>query len=156
MMFAYFSLTSGVNPVRCVYALIFCICLLCPTNAKEKERKWQTGTFLDTNRERTYAGTVDNASGTATTSGDTTYGNASGGSTAAYRVYEMYKIDAGDYIYECQEDIRWRWSKPAMLTVNGPVHFAIEKDRLYIKSEDGSEHETKIIKKILKPKAPAS
>jgi hypothetical protein len=37
-----------------------------------------------------------------------------------------------------------------MLTVNGPVKFAIEKDRIYIVSEDGTEHETKIIKKTLK------
>jgi hypothetical protein len=47
--------------------------------------------------------------------------------------------------------IRWRWSKPAALTVNGPVTFAIEKDHLYIKGVDGSEHETKIIKKAAKP-----
>ncbi len=71
-----------------------------------------------------------------------------------YRVYETYLIEAGDYVYECQEHIKWRWSKPAALTVNGPVQFAIEKDRIYIKSEDGREHETKIIKKILKPKQP--
>jgi TonB family protein len=86
------------------------------------ERQWQAGKVSDT-------------SGTATTSGDTTYA-----------------IDAGDYIYECQEHIKWKWSKPARFTVNGPVQFAIEKDRIYIKSEDGSEHETKIIKKILKTK----
>jgi len=120
--------------------------------AKEKERQWQTGKVLDTNRQRNYAGTIDNASGSATASGNTTYGNASGSSVAVYRVYETYEIEAGYYIYECQEHIKWRWSKPAMLTVNGPVKFAIEKDRIYIKSEDGSEHETKIVKKILKPK----
>jgi hypothetical protein len=122
--------------------------------AKEKQRQWQTGKVLDTNRERTYAGSVGNSSDTATTSGDTTYGNASGSSTAVYHVYETYRIEAGDYIYECQEHIKWRWSKPAQLTVNGPVEFATEKDRLYIKGEDGKEHETKIVKKILKPKQP--
>jgi hypothetical protein len=144
---------------RSIALLILCAALVTVNlaSAKEKERQWQTGKVLDTNREKTYAGSVDNASGTATSSGNSTYGNASGSSTAVYRVYETYRIEAGDYIYECQEHIKWRWSKPAMLTVNGPVQFAIEKDHIYIKSEDGSEHETKIIKKILKPKqSPAS
>ena len=40
--------------------------------------------------------------------------------------------------------------------MNGPVQFAIEKDRLYIKSEDGTEHETKIVRKILKAQQPAA
>jgi hypothetical protein len=135
---------------------LWTICALILTigqaDGKEKERQWQTGKVLDTNRERTYEGTVDNASGTATTSGNNAYGSASASSRAVYRVYETYRIEARDYIYECQEHIRWRWSKPAQLTVNGPVQFAIEKDRIYIKSEDGTEHETKIIKKMLKPK----
>jgi hypothetical protein len=73
-----------------------------------------------------------------------------------YRVYETYTIEARDYVYVCQEHIRWRWSKPAVLTVNGPVQFAMEKDRIYIKSEDGSEHETKIVKKILKDQQPTA
>ena len=125
-----------------------------PSFAKEKQRQWQTGKVLDTSRDKTYAGSVGNASGTATTSGRTTYGNASGHSTAVYKVYETYTIEAGDYVYVCQEHIKWRWSKPALLTVNGPVQFAMEQDRIYIKSEDGSEHETKIIKKILKTQQP--
>jgi hypothetical protein len=132
---------------------VICVPLMLLSNtsfAKEKQREWQTGKVVDTNRDRTYAGSVGNASGTATTSGGTTYGSASGSSTAVYRVYETYTIEAGDYVYVCQEHIKWRWSKPAVLTVNGPVQFAMEKDRIYIKSEDGSEHETKIIKKILK------
>jgi hypothetical protein len=118
--------------------------------ATEKQREWRTGKVVDTNRDRAYAGSVGDASGTATTSGGTTYGSASGSSTAVYRVYETYTIETGDLIYVCEERIRWRWSKPAVLTVNGSVQFAIEKDRIYLKSEDGSEHETKIIKKILK------
>ena len=134
-----------------------CVSLTLLTNIcfpREKQREWQTGKVVDTNRDTTYAGSVGDASGTATTSGGTTYGNSSGSSTAVYRVYETYTIEAGDYVYVCQEHIKWRWSKPALLTVNGAVQFAMEKDRIYIKSEDGSEHETKIIKKILKAQQP--
>ena len=133
---------------------LLCVTLALLTSsaiAKEKQRQWQMGKVLDTSRDRTYAGTVDSASGSATSSGDTAYGHASGSSRAVYHVYETYTIEAGDYVYVCQEDIKWRWSKAALLTVNGPVQFAIEKDRIYIKSEDGSEHKTKIIKKTLKP-----
>lgn len=75
---------------------------------------------------------------------------------AVFRVYETYTIEAKDYVYVCQERIRWRWSKPAILTVNGPVQFAMEKDHIYIKSEDGSEHEAKIVKKILKTQQPVA
>ena len=125
---------------------------------KDKQHQWQTGKVLDTNRDRAYAGSVGNASGTATTSGDTTYANASGSSIPVYRVYETYAIESSDFIYVCEERIRWKWSKPADLTVNGPVQFAIEKDHLFIKGDDGKEHETKIVKKILKqqqaPSAP--
>ena len=138
---------------------VVCVALMLLPNtsfAKEKQRQWQTGKVLDTSSGRTYAGNVGNASGTATTSGGTTYGNASGSSMAVYRVYETYTIEAGDYVYVCQERIRWRWSKPALLTVNGPVQFAMEKNSVYIKSEDGSEHETKIIKKILKAQQPTA
>jgi hypothetical protein len=123
--------------------------------AKDKERAWQTGKVIDTSGNRVFAGTLDSASGSATTNGDTTYGNANGNSTAVYRVYETYTIEAGDYVFTCQEHIKWRWSKPAMLTVNGPVQFAVEKNHLYIKSEDGSEHETTIIKRISKPQPSA-
>lgn len=128
------------------------VALLTPSAfAKSKERQWQTGKLLDTNQGRVYAGNVGSASGSATTSGNTTYGNTSGHSTAVYRLYETYVIDAGDYVYESQEHLKWRWSKAATLTVNGPVQFAIEKDHIYIKSEDGSEHDTKLFKKTLKP-----
>ena len=49
-----------------------------------------------------------------------------------------------------QQRLRWKWSKPANLTVNGPVKVAIEKDKLFLIGEDGKEHEASIVKKILK------
>lgn len=133
-----------------VVSLLLCFLCAVPFSAKEKERHWQTGKVLDTSRNSVYAGQVGSANGSATTTGNTTYGTANGSSTAVYHVYETYTIEAGDFIYVCQEHIKWRWSKPAALTVNGPVQFAIEKDHLYIKGEDGSEHETKIVKKVSK------
>jgi hypothetical protein len=78
--------------------MICCTVLLCNSAAKTKERNWQTGKVLDTNRDKTYVGSVGNASGTATTTGNTTYGNANGSTQAVYRVYETYTIEAGDYV----------------------------------------------------------
>jgi len=135
--------------------LLLLILLGSPAAARQKERQWETGKVLDTSRDSTYAGSVGSASGSATSAGDTTYGHASGRSTAVYRVYETYTIEAGDYVYVCRERLKWKWSKPAMLTVNGPVQFAIEKDHLYIKGEEGSEHDTKILKKVLKTAKPS-
>jgi hypothetical protein len=71
-----------------------------------------------------------------------------------YRASGVYNIEAGEYIYVCHESLRWRTSKPAALTVNGPVQFSVEGDTLYLKDDNGREHKTKIVKKILKePKA---
>jgi len=144
------------NSWRCTLynsvAAAFMLFLFLPVSvvhAKEKERQWQTGKVIDTGRSSVYAGDVSSASGSATSTGNTTYGNANGGSVAVYRVYETYEIESEGYIYVCQEHIKWRWSKPAALTVNGPVQFALEGNHIYIKSEDGSEHETKIVKKVV-------
>jgi hypothetical protein len=139
-----------------ILLVLSCFLNVVSVSGNEKERRWQTGKVLDTSRNSVYAGEIGSANGSSTTSGDTTYGSANGSSTAVYKVYETYTIEAADYIYVCQEHIRWRWSKPAALTVNGPVKFAIEKDHLYIKGEDGSEHETKIVKKISKPQQTTS
>jgi hypothetical protein len=146
-MFRYSAMTAVCVSFLLVTTVAF---------SKDKQRQWQTGKVLDTTRDRTYVGNVENASGTATSSGNSTYAQASGSSTAVYRVYETYAIEAGDYVYVCQEHIKWRWSKPALLTVNGPVQFAIEKDHIYIKSEDGTEHETTIVKKVLKAQPPSA
>jgi hypothetical protein len=61
-------------------------------------------------------------------------------------------IESDTHVYVARERLRWRWSKPANLTINAPIRFAIEKDRRFILDEDGKEHEAKITKKILKEK----
>jgi hypothetical protein len=44
-------------------------------------------------------------------------------------------------------------SKPANLTVNEPITFAVEKRKLFVVDEDGKEHEMKIVKKALRQPA---
>jgi hypothetical protein len=107
-----------------------------------KSLHWQTGKVLDTQRNRYFAGTVGSrsASGTATTTGTatanggmatgttTTSGTAWGthSSTAVYRIFETFVIEGEDYAYVASERLRWRWSHPANLAINGPVKYAVD------------------------------
>jgi len=136
--------------IACVLVAVF----ISSVAGAEKQRDWQTGKVLDSQRSRYFAGTVGNASttGAAQVNGNTgTYqGNTSTSQTAVYRVYETFLIEGPTLAYLAQERLRWRWSKPANLTVNGPVSFAVEKRKLFVIDEDGKEHEMEIVKKVLR------
>jgi hypothetical protein len=134
-----------VLPKRRLFLLAF---ILAIPLAAEKQRDWQTGKVLDTNRQRYFAGTVGNSNtnGTVDSSGNY-HGNSSGGETAVYRVFETFVIEGDKYVYLAQERLRWRWSKAANVTVNGPVKYAVEKRKLYLMDEDGKEHEMEVVKK---------
>lgn len=120
----------------------------------EKIRDWQMGKLLDSQRNRYFAGTVGNANTTGTAQGNGNYGTYQGNTNtsqvAVYRVYETFLIEGETHAYLAQERLRWKWSKPANLTVNGPVKFAVEKRKLFVIDEDGKEHEMEIVKKVLR------
>ena len=117
----------------------------------EKARSWQTGKVVDTERSRYFAGTVGNGNTTGTVQENGTYqGSTNNSQTAVYRVYQTFAIEDETQVYMAEERLRWRWSKPANLTVNGPVKFAIQKRKLYVLDDDGKEHEMEIIKHVLK------
>ena len=134
--------------------LLFSLCTL--ANA-EKLRDWKAGKVLDSERSRYFAGTFGGSNSSGTISDNGTYsGNTHGSQTAVYKVYETFVIEGDTEVYQAQEHIKWRWSKPANLTVNGPVKYAIEKRKLYVIDEDGKEHEMEVVKKTLKTPEPAS
>jgi hypothetical protein len=120
----------------------------------QKQRDWQKGKVLDTQRSSYFAGTVGNANTTGTAQANGNYGTYQGNTntsqTAVYKVYETFLIEGETHAYLAQERVRWRWSKPANLTVNGPVKYAIEKRKLFVIDEDGKEHEMEIIKRIFR------
>ena len=126
----------------------------------EKVRDWQTGKVLDSERSRYFAGTVGSANTTGTAQANGNYGtyqgNTNSSQTAVYRVFETFLIEGDTYAYLAQERLRWRWSKAANLTVNGPVKYAVEKRKLFVIDEDGKEHEMEIVKKILRQPAEQS
>ena len=137
--------------------LLIAACLPGLASAGDKVRKWQTGKVLDSERSQYFAGTVGsgNTTGSAQTYGGygTYQGQTNTSQTAVYRVYETFLIEGETHAYLAQQRLRWRWSKPANLTVNGPVKFAVEKRKLFVIDDDGKEHEMEIVKQVLKPPA---
>ena len=130
------------------------LCGAYQASGAEKVRDWQTGKVLDSERSRYFAGTVGDANTTGHAQANGNYGSYHGhtntSETAIYRVYESFMIEGETHAYLAQEHLRWRWSKAANLTVNGPVKFAIEKRKLFVIDEDGKEHEMEIVKRILR------
>jgi hypothetical protein len=65
--------------------------------AAEKQRDWQTGKVLDSQRSRYFAGTVGNANTTGTAQANGNYGtyqdNTNTTQTAVYRTYENFVIE---------------------------------------------------------------
>jgi hypothetical protein len=131
--------------------LPFLLLLCAIATAADKPRDWQTGTVLDSSRSRYFAGTIGDANTNGTVNDNGNYsGNTSASETAIYRVYQNFVIEGDQYVYLAQEHIKWRWSKPADLTVNGKVKYTVEKRKLYVIDDEGKEHEMEIVKKTLR------
>ena len=144
---------------RSSIAVVLLLALTHTAAGAEKKRDWQMGKVLDSQRNSYFAGTLGNANATGTAQASGDYGTYQGNTTisqmAVYRVYETFLIEGETHAYLAQERLRWRWSKPANLTVNGPVKFAVEKRKLFAIDEDGKEHEMEIVKKVLRQPAEA-
>jgi hypothetical protein len=144
-----------VRRSRIAFALLL-LCV-CQRSIAEKQRDWQAGKVLDSERSRYFAGTVGNTSTNGHINDNGSYnGNTNTSETAVYRVYQDFLIEGDKYAYLAQEHIKWRWSKAANLTVNGPVKYAVEGRKLYVIDDDGKEHEMEITKKTLKLPEPAA
>ena len=63
-------------------------------------------------------------------------------------VYEDVRIGGQTHSYVVRRLLSWR-VKPARLTVNGPVKFAVKKSTLFLIDEDGKERAFDINKKTL-------
>jgi hypothetical protein len=61
---------------------------------------------------------------------------------------DSFVIETDTLTYTVSEIVRG--GKPANLTVNGPVKFAVEGTTLYLMDENGKEHRTEIVKKVLR------
>src|ERR1039458_9246228 len=83
--------------------------------AAERERDWQTGKVLDSQRSRYFAGTVGNANTTGIAQANGNYGTYQGKTnttqTAVYRTYENFVIEGDTLVYLAQERLRWKWRR---------------------------------------------
>lgn len=118
---------------------VWALVLLAVVTAQGKERAWETGKLLDSDHASTYVGSI----GTAMVGGPIL-------AVPINRVYQTYIVDLGEYVYVAREQLRGK-AKPVQITVNAPVKVAIEKDKLYLISDDGKERKAEIVKRILKP-----
>jgi hypothetical protein len=119
-------------------------------DAKSKEDpklEWRTGKVLDTDGESytTYGGTTTN--GTVNPNG--TFNATTNRASWNHSIYR-YTIADEKYIYVVSRILSFRWEKEAVLTVNGPVRFAIKKNELVFIDDNGRKMSGRITKRVLK------
>ena len=107
---------------------------------KAKPRNWQTGRLLDLQRSQNPVGAVDRP--------PIGFDNRHR-TTVVYQTQDTFLIETDALIFTVTEIVRGG-AKPANLTVNAPIKFAIEDTTLYLIDESGKEHRTEIAKKVLR------
>jgi hypothetical protein len=121
--------------------------------AAEKKRDWQIGQVLDAQMGTAYAGSTSRSTPVPGIKPDGRYSTQAStvtNTSADYDVSFIVTVQGDTLIYVASERITVLHRKAANLTVNAPVKFAIEKDKLFVVDEDGKEHESHINKKILR------
>jgi hypothetical protein len=113
-------------------------------------RNWQSGTLVETEQSKVRQGSTKNSNteGTIKNRGNKAdYSqNTTTTTTDDYETYQTYTIKGAEKTYLARERLLFPWSKPANVTVGGPVKFAVDKSKLYILDEDGKEHKATVVK----------
>ncbi len=135
-----------MKPLRISFiAVVFALVVTSPSFGRKKppDRIWQMGKVLDSQRSQEFAGTVDQPG--AVINGRRITNDAK---AVVYQTQQILVIESDTYTYTVSE-MPGR-AKPANVTVNGRVVFAIEGTILYLLDDDGKEHKTEITKKVLR------
>ncbi len=69
--------------------------------------------------------------------------------TSITRTVSIYSVDDGHFIWKLDRETTRR-DKPLDVTINGPIEFAIEGQRAYMKDDQGEEHSLSVESKSLK------
>ena len=116
--------------------------------ANARDRDWQIGTLINT-REQSETGS------NVTTERGSVPGIVSGGTYnrrketyAVDTVWQEYAIKGNGFGYEAKQPLQWRWSKAAVLTIGGPVVFAVEGRSLYLIDDTGKEYKLELIRRV--------
>lgn len=124
------NLVLSVQMTIALRASLFALLLsLVTASAGTKGRTWQSGTLIDVSVNS--VASVQGVNGIINT---------------ARINFWSYTVDAGDRVYVGERRSR----KPIQLEVNGPIQFAVEKDRIFILDHERKEFRLNIIKTTLK------
>jgi hypothetical protein len=104
----------------------------------KKARNWQTGKLLDSQRSQNLVGAVEHPAVGLDNRRRT---------RNVYETHDSFVIETDTYTYTVSEIVRG--TKPANVTVNGQVKFAVEGTTLYLVDDGGKEHRTDVVKKVL-------
>ncbi len=131
---------THTNVKRHALAVFAILSLLCASSASaKKEHQWQTGMLLGI-----YEAKVD-AKSLKTAQNPTPYAPKD-------LVNDTYTIDAGEFTYQSAE-IRKTKNQPPPFTINASIQFAIEDQHVFLKDDQGKEHDTKLV--VRRRKTPA-
>jgi len=134
-------------------AVLLLIGLVPAVTAAEKKRDWQMGKVLDAQVVKTYAGSSSHSTPLPGLKADGKYSTEAStvtNTTADYDTNLIVTIQGDTRVYIASERITLRNRHAANLTVNAPVKYAVEKNKLFLLGEDGKEHEAHITKQILR------
>lgn len=105
----------------------------------QKDRAWQTGRLVDSQRSQDVVGAVEHPP----------VGFDSRRRTNnVYETRDTFIIETDSLTYTVSNIVRG--TKPTNVTVNGPVKFAIVGTTMYLLDDGGKEHKADITKKVLR------
>jgi hypothetical protein len=148
-----------VNVVLIVVLLLVSPSLALAEKTSGEAKDWQSGIVLECE-------IVSVPTGTSTT-GSVSNPDANGARVNAntvtrYDNWQRFEIETDTHVYRASQRVQggflrnglpgllMRRTKPAVLTVNGPVKYRLQKDWLVILDENEEQHKLSIVKKTVK------
>lgn len=134
---------------------IFVFVALAALSATAKDRAWQTGTVLDTDRNAyfanaTYKAGSDPDNAPSIPGADGNYAVSMNSNNAGLNLFRQnYVIESPDSAYLVFLTQLKSFKAPRLSLVK-PVRFAVEKNKLWFVDLDGQQYETKILKQAAK------
>jgi hypothetical protein len=119
--------------------------------AGSKERDWQGGRLLDSERNHYFEPTGHQA-GTNDSEKNEGFDNQNQGSAFGSGIVDTYVVETDECVYLVSRTRLKITKAPALLRYR-PVKFAVEKKKLWLIDADGKEVETKIVKTLQKKPA---
>ena len=119
--------------------IVVVVALTSPAFGGKKNRDWQTGKLVDSQRSQNVVGAVERPP----------VGFDSRRRTNnVYEIRDTFVIETDSYTYTASEVVRG--TKPPNVTVNGPVKFAVDGTTMYLLDDGGKEHKADVTKKVLR------